>query len=157
MKCTYIFGHLESTHLKVGQEVNMGDPLGVMGNSGVGTGAHLHLGCVEGDQSEVFRLGEQWGKDRKFIPALEQCVWAVEGLELWKTCKSRMTTAIYPLPYFEKWGKWHAGYDVVPADSDHNLKMHWPRSTKGVVRYAGVDPLGKDHGYGLLLLISFDI
>ncbi len=42
------FGHAKDVRVHKGQHVKTGDVLGVLGNSGLGTGAHLHVGLTKG-------------------------------------------------------------------------------------------------------------
>ena len=37
------YGHLDKIYVKDGQEINVGDPIGLMGNTGRSDGAHLHF------------------------------------------------------------------------------------------------------------------
>ena len=41
--CTTLYAHLDSIYVKVGQKVAGGQPLGKEGNTGIGSGAHLHF------------------------------------------------------------------------------------------------------------------
>lgn len=45
-KVDTVYGHLQqdSTTLKVGDKVKVGDPVGLVGSTGMSTGAHLHFG-----------------------------------------------------------------------------------------------------------------
>lgn len=47
----YYFGHLSEVRVKVGQEVKIGDVLGVEGNTGYSFGSHCHY-CVRGNGSK---------------------------------------------------------------------------------------------------------
>ncbi|MDF0554914.1 peptidoglycan DD-metalloendopeptidase family protein [Kamptonema sp. UHCC 0994] len=42
-KVETLYAHLDSQSVQVGQQVKAGTPVGIMGSSGVGTGAHLHF------------------------------------------------------------------------------------------------------------------
>lgn len=44
----YIFGHLSKFSVQEGQRVKVGELIGLSGNSGHSTGAHLHFGVREG-------------------------------------------------------------------------------------------------------------
>jgi len=48
---TTLFGHLAKIYVKVGQEVNRGDKIGLMGNSGMSTGPHVHYEVRVHDQA----------------------------------------------------------------------------------------------------------
>ena len=62
-----LYGHLASLSVKKGQQVAAGDALGVMGNSGNASGAHLHFGVYKDDGNgkwdgaEVDRLIDPFG------------------------------------------------------------------------------------------------
>ena len=50
------YGHqAQPSILKVGQNVQEGQKIGIVGNTGVGTGTHLHLGIQEGSHADLFR------------------------------------------------------------------------------------------------------
>ncbi|MGJ3244921.1 MAG: M23 family metallopeptidase [Elainellaceae cyanobacterium] len=40
---TYLFGHLDSTHVKAGQQVALGESIGIQGSTGRSSGDHVHL------------------------------------------------------------------------------------------------------------------
>lgn len=52
--CT-LYGHMQSLELEIGDNVQAGQVVGHMGNTGTSTGAHLHFRLIEGTYSaEVF-------------------------------------------------------------------------------------------------------
>lgn len=48
VKYETVYAHLKSYSVKVGQKVKQGDIIGILGNSGLGTGAHLHYEIHKG-------------------------------------------------------------------------------------------------------------
>jgi murein DD-endopeptidase MepM/ murein hydrolase activator NlpD len=52
-----LYAHLEQVGVPVGQVVNSGDVIGVSGNSGAGTGPHLHFGI----RINPYRRTDGWG------------------------------------------------------------------------------------------------
>lgn len=46
----YIYGHLSKFNVTEGQHVSEGDLIGLSGNTGFSTGAHLHFGVKEGNR-----------------------------------------------------------------------------------------------------------
>lgn len=46
----YIYGHLSKFNVVEGQHVSEGDLIGLSGNTGFSTGAHLHFGVKEGNR-----------------------------------------------------------------------------------------------------------
>lgn len=47
----YYFGHLSQIKVKIGQQIKIGDLIGIEGNTGYSTGSHLHY-CVRGNGSK---------------------------------------------------------------------------------------------------------
>ncbi|MFN8373511.1 MAG: peptidoglycan DD-metalloendopeptidase family protein [Anaerolineae bacterium] len=47
-----LYGHLQSTSVTTGQRVNQGDQIGVVGDTGVAIGSHLHLEVRLGDPED---------------------------------------------------------------------------------------------------------
>lgn len=51
--CTTVYMHLEKIYVAVGQTVVAGQKIGLEGNTGVGTGAHLHFECRLPDGTKI--------------------------------------------------------------------------------------------------------
>jgi hypothetical protein len=52
-----IYGHLASIYVSVGQDVSIGQELGLIGDGGFSTGAHLHFGIYLGDLTGIVPIG----------------------------------------------------------------------------------------------------
>lgn len=48
VKYETVYAHLDSYSVKVGQKVTQGEKIGIMGNTGIGTGVHLHFEIHKG-------------------------------------------------------------------------------------------------------------
>lgn len=48
VKYETVYAHLDSYSVKVGQKIKQGEKLGIMGNTGIGTGSHLHFEIHKG-------------------------------------------------------------------------------------------------------------
>lgn len=53
-----IYGHLSETSVFVGERIKVGDTLGLSGNTGHSTGAHLHFGLWNGDYLDPSEYAE---------------------------------------------------------------------------------------------------
>ncbi len=58
MKYTVRFAHLSEVLVSVGDPVLNGKKIGVMGNTGVGTGPHLHLDVTKGANRLRYSLAD---------------------------------------------------------------------------------------------------
>ncbi len=56
-KVTTIYGHLSNYSVKAGQEVGIGDQLGIVGSTGASTGPHLHFSVYLGDLNGATPVG----------------------------------------------------------------------------------------------------
>jgi len=146
-----IFAHLrQPSGLQVQDRVEEGFPIGVMGNTGVSQGDHLHFTCVEGLQAAPWTLEAMEEFSPK--PALRQAGYFLDkglfGIE------ALITTAWNCPLYLRKWKKVHNAFDVVPSDrwvNDSHYQIWWNRTKRGTVTYSGFDP-----AYGYCVIISFE-
>lgn len=147
---TVRYCHLSQIYVDKGDTVKFGDKVGRMGNTGVGTGAHLHIDCVEDVRNKIFHLADM---ERGIVkPALRQLNYFIDD-DLFGT-PLLITTPIADADYMAKWKKLHLAYDVVPEDrkrTDKHWDIFWNRSMKGTVLATG-----NDSGYGNYVYIGFD-
>lgn len=135
-------------HLKELPKWNIGDviwgtkTIGIMGNTGASSGAHLHIDCVEGIIPSPWRLHEMehgavysCPKELNFF--IDDTLFGVP-LEI---------TSYYCDPYY---GKVHMAYDVIPEDKK-SFVIYWNRSMQGTVI-----SFGNDSGYGYYIHIIFE-
>lgn len=152
MKYTARFAHLDDGPMaKVGDVLNRGDVIGVMGNTGVGTGAHLHLDVVEGIQAGRYTLTDVANGGPKASP--KQAVLFIDK-ELFRV-EPVVTTGYADPEYYRSRGKWHFAFDVVPEDrhqSKAHFAIHWNRTAQGVV----IKAIRGDTGYGNYLLVGYE-
>jgi murein DD-endopeptidase MepM/ murein hydrolase activator NlpD len=139
---TVRYAHLkEQSPLEVGDFVNRGDLIGIMGSTGQSTGPHLHIDVVEGKVSKMFRLSDI---GTTYAPNFRQLALFID--EELGNGPFRVTTWPYDARYIIN-GQWkaHPGYDIVVQD-----KIFWNRSMTGkVIRK------GHDNGYGHHVYIAF--
>jgi murein DD-endopeptidase MepM/ murein hydrolase activator NlpD len=148
MKHTYTvrFAHLHlPDSLKVGDFVGRGSVLGIMGNTGQSTGAHLHIDVTQGRNAKAFRLSDITAGS--FKPDFRQLAYFIDQ-ELGHG-PFKITTYPYDYHYIID-GKWkeHPGYDLVILTTSRTI--FWNRSMSGRVIKAGYDS-----GYGNHLYIAF--
>lgn len=148
---TVRFAHLRETMLKPGQIITRDDIIGVMGNTGSSTAAHLHLDVVERMQTGRYSLDDiARGVP---LPSAKQAVLFVDE-ELFRI--RPIVTTFYADPdYYQKRAKLHCGFDLVPEDrqfgKDH-FRIYWNRSAPGRV----VKIMENDAGYGNCAQIAFE-
>lgn len=149
---TVRFAHLAETTLRPGQIIKRGDIIGVMGNTGSGTGAHLHLDVVESMQAGRYSLDDM-AKGLP-VPSAKQAVLFVDD-DLFKI-KPVVTTYYADPEYYHTRAKIHCGFDLVPEDR-HSTTAHytiyWNRSMPGRV----VKIMENDPGYGNCAQIAFEV
>lgn len=149
MKYTVRYAHLErKPELRVGDIIGYGEVIGIMGNSGFSTGAHLHLDVAEGFNTTPYKLSDLEKGFPK--PSPKQAAWFIDS-ELFG-CRHCITTHYADPDYLRSMKKLHCGYDVVPVTRG-NRTIHWNRSVVGKVLAIIDDPTG----YGHCIHIGFDI
>lgn len=148
MTYTVRFAHLErASELRIGECVKRGRIVGRMGSSGQSTAPHLHIDCVEGEQSAHYTLATIEAGSPKASP--RQLNYFVDN-ELFGSNPIVTTYFADPL-YQAKRNKLHSGYDIVPAKKPFDI--HWNRSVDGRVVRLEDDP----EGYGHCVYIAFDV
>ena len=142
---TVRFAHLESQPKhKKGDSIKRGDIVGAMGNTGQSTGEHLHIDCVLGWHSKIYKLSQI--ASHEFTPCPIQLNYFIDS-ELFG-CSPIVTTWYYDYRYLSKFGKQHPGYDVIPSKDKKNI--FWNRSMDGEVLSVGYDA-----GYGDYIMIGY--
>ena len=149
MRYTVKFAHLESLpELKEEQIIKNGELIGVMGNTGKSSGAHLHLDLTGGFTSTIWRLSD-------IEPSREharQTAYFIDK-DLFKT-KLKISSYYCDPRYRDENGKLilHPAYDCYPSNKLYDsFKIYWNRSMPGQVL-----KVGNDFGYGYYCLIGFD-
>ena len=148
---TVRFAHLAETTLRPGQTIHRGDIIGVMGNSGSGSGAHLHLDVVEDEQKGRYTLDDVANGNPR--PSAKQAVLFIDK-ELFRV-DYFITTFYADIEYFKIHNKIHCGFDLVPEDrhqTAEHFKIHWNRSMPGKV----VKIMENDIGYGNCVMIAYE-
>jgi len=153
MTYTARFAHLEKLpEYKVGEQVTRGMIIGRMGDSGSGTGAHLHLDVVEGLQTYRYNLAALASCHP--MPSAKQATLFIDE-ELFRI-KPIVTTYYSDPEYYKRFAKIHPGYDLVPEDrhrTNEHFNIHWNRSMPGKI----LRMLENDVGYGNCVYIAFDV
>ena len=144
---TVRFAHLEKpSELAFGRFVNPGDCLGIMGNTGKSTGAHLHIDATWGSNAKKFRMLDI--ADRTIEPAFKQLAHFID----WELGRGPFKVTTFPYDFRYKIGgaawKAHPGYDLVVQT--HTKRLYWNRSMTGRVIKNGYDS-----GYGHHLYVAF--
>lgn len=68
-QCIMMFAHLEDFYVKEGQEVKAGEVIGKMGNTGYGSGTHLHVSAFS---KRSPKLTAEWAVDPTFYLKLSK-------------------------------------------------------------------------------------
>ena len=149
---TYLarYAHLKTLPAyKVGNKINNGNFIGIMGNTGKSTGPHLHFDLIQKEISKMYRLADipnyifdlpkLMGQYNYFID-IELFNWPV-----------KITTSFgdptYDLPVW----KFHPGFDLVPYNIRETL-ISWNRSYQATVHMIGTDP-----GYGNYIILKYKV
>lgn len=151
MVYTVRFAHLKDRPaFNIGEEIIKGQQIGVMGDTGQADGAHLHIDNVMGKYSYCFK---QHDITNGYIvvnkDALIQLNYFVDN-DLFQT-EPEYTSFVCDPRYFVKYGKYHWGYDVIPANKK-NCDIFWPRTMPGTVTFNNYTD-----GYGYLLMVSYEV
>lgn len=153
---TYLarYAHLkEETVWEVGEEIESGDVVGIMGNTGFSTGAHLHFDLIQVstfdfDPPKVYRLADIPNYIIDLPELMKQYNYFIDD-ELFG-CPFKITSSFgdpnYDLP---KW-KFHPAFDLIPRE-DKGRFIYWNRSFSGTVH-----DVGHDKGYGNYIIIRFE-
>lgn len=118
--------------------------IGEMGNTGLSTGAHVHLGVVEGIQTDLWRLGDMAGGNPK--PSRQQTEYFIDNTFF--NHEILITTSW--LGYTN-----HFAFDVVPLNrhiTTANYEALWKRSFPG-----RVTKVGYDSAYGNYVIVWYNV
>ncbi len=114
-----IYAHMQETDVTTGQWVNVGEPLGKVGSTGVTTGPHLHFEVRLGENSYFFtRNPELW-----IAPPQGWGVLAGRIMESNKTPLHKMPILIQGLDNNREWTVYTYGYGAVVPDPYYNENM----------------------------------
>jgi hypothetical protein len=144
---TVRYAHLkEKPGLEIGQLLNYEDKIGIMGNTGQSTGAHLHIDCVLGEWDKKFTLADM----AQGLPKPEpyQLNFFID-FDLFKS-KPIITTWYCDYTYQQDFRKLHPAYDIIPSQWDKNV-IYWNRSVPGKVILILDD---KDYGHCVHIAFS---
>lgn len=145
MDYTVLYGHNERVYKKVGDLVSTNDIIAKMGNTGLSSGAHIHIAVAEGIITDInlMRLNKLNSGITK--PNKQQCEYfAMDDL-----ADSVRITTPYLDPSYEKTYKIkHPAIDLVATPKDYK----WNRSFQGKVVAVGTN----DKGYGNYIMITYN-
>lgn len=133
---TVRYCHLDKILMKEGDEVNYNDTIGIMGNTGFSSAAHLHIDCIKESERYPWHLYDM--ESGQLTPELRQLNLFIDS-DLFGV-KPVITTGIADVDYMTKYGSLHLAYDVVPKnrhETSANLGIKWNRSKQGKVISTG--------------------
>ena len=159
MKYTVMYAHLKSINVKAGDLVNAKVPwknatlIGIMGDTGLSTAAHLHLSVIEGLRFELWKLIQMYNGD--LTPSKEE-------LDFFMSENDPTLFGVAPyitVEWDDQWyidnrNKRHLAKDGVPINrkvTDLNFTIYWNRTFGGRVLKTGYDS-----AYGNYVLIGYD-
>jgi murein DD-endopeptidase MepM/ murein hydrolase activator NlpD len=147
MKYTVRYAHLDTIAVSLGQTLNYGDKIGVMGSTGQSFGAHLHIDVTRGDNRHRYTLEDiELGNPVADIRQLNYFI----DFDLFKS-KCEISTPYGDRDYQMKYKKVHTGYDVIPLSTDWTI--FWNRRYTGTVTRV----MHGDVGYGNCVYIAFEV
>lgn len=151
---TNMYAHLKAVECKEGDLLHQDDIIGVMGNTGKSTAAHVHMSSIHGHRKRLWQLKDMF-PGGPCEPSEKQVELSAEGL--FKPHDIRITTLYNDPQYPLDWnGKRHYALDVVPVWLDGCYGMpfvRWSRSWIGKVVKVGWHP----EGYGNYVLINYTV
>lgn len=156
---TVRYAHLDRILVSEGDMVNptlpwkAATPIGVMGNTGLSTAAHLHIDVVKYWQFKLWKLLDMYNGNK--TPSKQELDFFVSPYDdtLFKV-NPVITTEYDEQEYADTYGVRHLGYDVVPENRKYttkNFTMYWNRSFAGRVLKTGYD-----NAYGNYVLVGYD-
>ena len=152
MYYTVRFAHMaEPPEYAKGDRIKRGDIVGIMGNTGLSTGAHLHIDVVEGWHDKPYQL-KDIGTSLK--PSRKQLELFIDD-ELFGIFPV-VTTKYLDAEYKVQFGKDHPAIDCVPSDrqkTNEHFPIHWNRSMNGMVTLVVNQP----KGYGHCMYVAFEV
>lgn len=147
MTKTVLMGHFYKVYVKEGQTLSKGDRIGLMGNTGVSYGEHVHLAVADSAQTDRWWLDESIGKQvsKQSTEAFlnSGALFEIDG----KPYKNKITTEW--LGYEN-----HYAYDLIARYAPKLPDVVWPMDKPGKVVQVKDDG---DKRYGKVVLIQYDL